>query len=149
MTFFLSFGMYFWMVRLHTLIPSLSSSPQIRSAPHKRFSFTILRMRSIVSGGIFGSFGLRFDCHLLFLDVKYPAVEMPIRRLPQPFRSLHPITAFFALDLPSFLFLLHIGGNLIHLSAASPLVCAAFWPFSSLPAHDGSISAATTNIFLY
>ena len=38
---FLSFGMYFWMVRLLTSIPSFNNSPRIRSAPHKRFSFAI------------------------------------------------------------------------------------------------------------
>jgi hypothetical protein len=58
---FLSFGMYFWMVRFHTLIPSLSSSPRNRSAPHNRCSFALLRMRSIFSGGIFGVFCFRFD----------------------------------------------------------------------------------------
>ena len=43
--------MYFWMVRLLTLIPSLSSSPRMRSAPHKRPRAAMSRMRSIVSGG--------------------------------------------------------------------------------------------------
>jgi hypothetical protein len=43
--------MYFWMVRLLTLIPSLSSSPRIRSAPHRRPRAAMSRMRLIVSGG--------------------------------------------------------------------------------------------------
>jgi len=43
--------MYFWIVRLLTLIPSLSSSPRMRSAPHSRPRPAISRMRSIVSGG--------------------------------------------------------------------------------------------------
>ena len=43
--------MYFWMVRLLTLIPSLSSSPRMRSAPHSRPRAAMSRIRLIVSRG--------------------------------------------------------------------------------------------------
>ena len=43
--------MYFWMVRLLTLIPSLSSSPRMRSAPHSRPRAAMSRIRLMVSGG--------------------------------------------------------------------------------------------------
>ena len=45
----LSLSRYFWMVRLLTSIPSLSSSPRIRSAPHSRFSCAICLMSSMTS----------------------------------------------------------------------------------------------------
>ena len=51
---FLSFGMYFWMLRLLTSIPSFNNSPRIRSAPHKRFSFAIFWIKMIVSDSTFG-----------------------------------------------------------------------------------------------
>ena len=50
---FFAFGMYFWMVLLHALIPSFRSSPRIRSAPHKGFSLAILWMIWIVSSETF------------------------------------------------------------------------------------------------
>jgi hypothetical protein len=40
---------YFWIVRFATRIPSLNSSPRIRSAPHRRFSRAMRRMSSTVS----------------------------------------------------------------------------------------------------
>src|SRR5712692_1092453 len=43
--------MYFWMVRLLTLMPSLSSSPRIRSAPQSRPRRAMSRMSSTVSAG--------------------------------------------------------------------------------------------------
>src|SRR5262249_48938974 len=43
--------MYFWIVRLLTLIPTLSNSPRMRSAPHSRPRAAMSRMSSIVSGG--------------------------------------------------------------------------------------------------
>jgi hypothetical protein len=46
--------MYFWMVRLLTLIASSSSSPRMRSAPHMRPRAAMSRMRSIVSSGYTG-----------------------------------------------------------------------------------------------
>ncbi len=46
--------MYFWIVRLHTRIPSLSNSPRIRSAPQSRFSAAISLINATVSSGIFG-----------------------------------------------------------------------------------------------
>jgi hypothetical protein len=46
--------MYFWIVRLHTRIPSLSNSPRIRSAPQSRFFLAISLINTIVSGESFG-----------------------------------------------------------------------------------------------
>jgi len=43
--------MYFWMVRLLTGMPSLRSSPRMRSAPHRRPRRAMSRMRSMVSFG--------------------------------------------------------------------------------------------------
>src|SRR5215475_9782930 len=43
--------MYFWIVRLLTLIPSLSSSPRMRSAPHSRPRAAMSRISWIVSRG--------------------------------------------------------------------------------------------------
>jgi len=43
--------MYFWIVRLLTLIPTLSNSPRMRSAPQSRPRAAMSRMRSIVSRG--------------------------------------------------------------------------------------------------
>jgi hypothetical protein len=41
--------MYFWTVRFETRMPSFSSSPRTRSAPHGLFSRAIRRMSSMVS----------------------------------------------------------------------------------------------------
>ena len=46
--------MYFWIVRLQTRRPSLSHSPRIRSAPHRRLSRAISLINSTVSVEIFG-----------------------------------------------------------------------------------------------
>src|SRR5512133_428749 len=46
--------MYFWMVRLHTRISSLSSSPLIRLAPHSRFSTAICLISFMVSAASLG-----------------------------------------------------------------------------------------------
>ena len=43
--------MYFWIVRLLTLTPTLSNSPRMRSAPQSRPRAAMSRMSSIVSGG--------------------------------------------------------------------------------------------------
>jgi hypothetical protein len=47
--------MYFWTVRLLTRMPSLSSSPRMRSAPQRRLSAAIERMRVTVSRGTRGN----------------------------------------------------------------------------------------------
>jgi hypothetical protein len=56
---------YFWMVRLHTCMPSFRSSPRILSAPQSRFSFAISRIKAMVSAATFGwceeAFDLRFQ----------------------------------------------------------------------------------------
>ncbi len=41
--------MYFWTVRLPTRIPSLSSSPRIRSAPQILFAMAIVRINATAS----------------------------------------------------------------------------------------------------
>ena len=46
--------MYFWMVRLHTGMPSFNSSPRMRSAPQSRLSFAICLIKAIVSAATFG-----------------------------------------------------------------------------------------------
>ena len=53
--------MYFWIVRLHTRIPSLSNSPRMRSAPQSRFLLDISLIKAIVSGEIFGCLESAFD----------------------------------------------------------------------------------------
>jgi hypothetical protein len=53
--------MYFWMVRLHTRMPSFNSSPRIRSAPQSRFSLAICLIKAIVSAATFGLWEEVFD----------------------------------------------------------------------------------------
>jgi len=66
---------YFWMVRLHTRMPSFRSSPRIRSAPHSRCSVAICLIKAMVSEATLGlqagALDLRFQyrrkssrCHL-------------------------------------------------------------------------------------
>ena len=55
--------MYFWMVRLLTRMPSLSSSPRMRSAPQRRFSRSIRWMSWTVSGTRRGSHRRERDLH--------------------------------------------------------------------------------------
>jgi len=53
--------MYFWIVRLHTCMPSFRSSPRIRSAPHSRFFTAISLIKAMVSAAIFGVWEAAFD----------------------------------------------------------------------------------------
>ena len=53
--------MYFWIVRLHTQIPSLSNSPRMRSAPQSRLLLAISLINAIVSGEIFDCLASAFD----------------------------------------------------------------------------------------
>src|SRR5260221_7221821 len=46
--------MYFWIVRLLTRSPSLSNSPRMRSAPHRRLSLAISLIKVTVSWDILG-----------------------------------------------------------------------------------------------
>jgi hypothetical protein len=56
--------MYFWMVRLHTRIPSLSNSPRMRSAPQSRLFLAISLINAIVSVATLGLAVLAFDLYL-------------------------------------------------------------------------------------
>jgi hypothetical protein len=53
--------MYFWMVRLHTRISSLSNSPRMRSAPQSRLFFAISLIKIMSSGARFGLGEVLFD----------------------------------------------------------------------------------------
>jgi len=46
--------MYFWIVRLHTRMPSFNNSPRMRSAPHSRLSVAICLIKAMVSAATFG-----------------------------------------------------------------------------------------------
>ena len=53
--------MYFWIVRLHTRIPSLSNPPRMRSAPQSRFLLAISLINAILSRESFGFLESAFD----------------------------------------------------------------------------------------
>src|SRR5258706_3122036 len=53
--------MYFWIVRLHTRISSLSNSPRIRSAPQSRLLLAISLINAMVSAATFACADFAFD----------------------------------------------------------------------------------------
>jgi hypothetical protein len=50
------------MVRLETRMPTLSSSPRMRSAPHRRWSRAMVWIKATVSAEILGCLEAGFDC---------------------------------------------------------------------------------------
>jgi len=56
--------MYFWMVRLQTRMPSLRSSPRMRSAPHSRWLLAISCIKVTVSAEILGVAEVALDLYL-------------------------------------------------------------------------------------